>query len=228
MAAGKGMRGHRDARRASTTGVTTGDSALQRLASASPRVAAIRAMSARADASPASRASAALQRLADSAVVQRAGLEEEELLQGRFAALQRQGLEDEELMQGRFTPAQRAAQADGGAAMSGSLPAALRDGAQALAGTDLGDVRVTYDSAEPAQVGALAYAQGNEIHLGPGQEHHLPHEAWHTVQQRQGRVAPTGEVAGVALNDDPALEQEADRMGTRALVEGRRRHERGG
>ena len=108
MAAGKGMRGHRDARRASTTGVTTGDSALQRLASASPRVAAIRAMSARADASPASRASAALQRLADSAVVQRAGLEDEELLQGRFAALQRQGLEDEELMQGRFTPAQRA------------------------------------------------------------------------------------------------------------------------
>jgi hypothetical protein len=66
-------------------------------------------------------------------------------------------------------------------------------------------------------VGALAYAQGNDIHLGPGQERHLPHEAWHVVQQRQGRVQPTTSVAGVAVNDDPALEHEADTMGGKAL-----------
>jgi hypothetical protein len=27
----------------------------------------------------------------------------------------------------------------------------------------------------------------------PGQEQHLPHEAWHVVQQKQGRVKPTGQ-----------------------------------
>lgn len=41
-------------------------------------------------------------------------------------------------------------------------------------------------------VGALAYARGNDVHLAPGQERHLPHEAWHVVQQREGRVAPVG------------------------------------
>ncbi|MEL6127089.1 MAG: DUF4157 domain-containing protein, partial [Pseudomonadota bacterium] len=37
----------------------------------------------------------------------------------------------------------------------------------------------------------MAYAQGSNIHLGPGQDQHLPHEAWHVVQQRQGRVPTT-------------------------------------
>ncbi|MEM7041075.1 MAG: DUF4157 domain-containing protein [Bacteroidota bacterium] len=35
---------------------------------------------------------------------------------------------------------------------------------------------------------AHAYDQGTDIHIGPGQEKHLPHEAWHVVQQKQGRV----------------------------------------
>lgn len=48
-----------------------------------------------------------------------------------------------------------------------------------------------YNSSRPAQLQALAYAQGSDIHLGPGQERHLPHEAWHGVQQAQGRVQPT-------------------------------------
>lgn len=34
------------------------------------------------------------------------------------------------------------------------------------------------------------YEQGTDIHVGPGQEQHLPHEAWHEVSQRQGRVRP--------------------------------------
>ena len=68
----------------------------------------------------------------------------------------------------------------------------------------------------PAAVGALAYAQGSDIHLAPGQERHLPHEAWHVVQQRQDRVRPTASAGGVAINDDAALEQEADAMGARA------------
>ena len=43
------------------------------------------------------------------------------------------------------------------------------------------DVNVHYNSNKPAQLQAHAYAQGTDIHLGPGQEKHLPHEAWHVV-----------------------------------------------
>jgi uncharacterized protein DUF4157 len=55
---------------------------------------------------------------------------------------------------------------------------------------------VHYNSTKPAQLNALAYAQGNDIHLGAGQEQHLPHEAWHVLQQRQGRVASTAQFFG--------------------------------
>ena len=78
-------------------------------------------------------------------------------------------------------------------------------------------VQVHSNSAKPKELNALAYTQGNEIHVGPGQEQHLPHEAWHVVQQRQGRVAPTFQAkGGVPINDDKSLEQEADVMGARA------------
>ncbi len=97
------------------------------------------------------------------------------------------------------------------------LPDALKEGVEALSGVPLDDVRVHYNSTKPAEVQASAYAQGTEIHVGPGQERHLPHEAWHVVQQRQGRVAPTMQVDGVPVNDDASLEREADAMGSSAL-----------
>lgn len=100
------------------------------------------------------------------------------------------------------------------------LPDGLKAGIEALSGTDLSDVRVHRNSSQPAQLNALAYAQGNEIHLGPGQDHHLPHEAWHVVQQREGRVQPTMQMGGVDINDDAGLEAEADRMGDEALRRG--------
>lgn len=103
-----------------------------------------------------------------------------------------------------------------GDAARGGLPDGLRRGMEALSGEDLSDVRVHRGSSRPARLGAHAFAQGSDIHLAPGQERHLPHEAWHVVQQRQGRVPATGRVAGVAVNDDAALEREADRMGSRA------------
>ncbi|MFK2898732.1 DUF4157 domain-containing protein [Dyella jejuensis] len=87
---------------------------------------------------------------------------------------------------------------------------------------DMSEVAVHRNSSRPAQLNALAYAQGNDIHLGPGQEQHLPHEAWHVVQQRQGRVRPTMQLkAGVDVNDEATLEHEADVMGARALSAGR-------
>lgn len=59
--------------------------------------------------------------------------------------------------------------------------------------------------------------QGQDIHLGPGQEKHLPHEGWHAVQQMQGRVKPTMQEKGMSTNDDAELEREADVMGARAI-----------
>ncbi|MDR7334599.1 DUF4157 domain-containing protein [Roseateles asaccharophilus] len=97
------------------------------------------------------------------------------------------------------------------------LPNGLKAGIESLSGMDMSDVRVHRNSSQPAQLNALAYAQGNDIHLGPGQEEHLPHEAWHVVQQRQGRVQPTMQMAGVDVNDDKGLESEADVMGGRAV-----------
>lgn len=99
---------------------------------------------------------------------------------------------------------------------SGGLPDNLKAGIESLSGMSVDDVKVHYNSSKPAQVGALAYAQGSDIYLAPGQTQHLAHEAWHVVQQRQGRVRPTTEVSGVAVNDNVQLEREADVMGAMA------------
>jgi hypothetical protein len=105
------------------------------------------------------------------------------------------------------------------AAADGALPAELRAKLERMSGIDLRDVRVHRNSDRPASVGALAFAQGNEIHLGPGQEQHLPHEAWHVVQQRQGRVGPMPQRKSASpVVDDPDLEAEADEMGARAAT----------
>lgn len=93
------------------------------------------------------------------------------------------------------------------------LPDPLKARVEGLSGLAMDDVRVHYNSTRPTQVEALATTQGNDIHIAPGQERHLPHEAWHVVQQKQGRVAPTLQMKGVAINDDSGLEREADRMG---------------
>lgn len=99
------------------------------------------------------------------------------------------------------------------------LPNQLKAGIEGLSGMSMDHVKVHYNSSQPAQLNAHAYAQGHEIHLGPGQEKHLPHEAWHVVQQAQGRVRPTIQMmAGVKVNDDKSLEAEADLMGSRALL----------
>lgn len=99
------------------------------------------------------------------------------------------------------------------------LPDQLKSGVESLSGMSLDNVRVHYNSARPAQLNALAYAQGTEIHVAPGQEKHLPHEAWHVVQQAQGRVEPTTQMKrGEAVNDDQGLEHEADVMGAKAAA----------
>ena len=96
------------------------------------------------------------------------------------------------------------------------LPDYLKTGIESFSGLSLDDVRVHYNSPKPAEVQALAYTRGSEIHVGPGQEQHLAHEAWHVVQQKQGRVQPTLHMDGIAINNDVGLEQEATVMGARS------------
>lgn len=99
------------------------------------------------------------------------------------------------------------------------LPDNLKTGMENLSGYSMDDVKVHYNSDKPAQLQAHAYAQGTHIHLASGQEQHLPHEAWHVVQQKQGRVKPTLQMKGkVNVNDDAGLEKEADVMGAKALL----------
>jgi len=97
------------------------------------------------------------------------------------------------------------------------LPNQLKSGIESLSGMSMDHVTVHYNSDKPAQLQAHAYAQGSEIHLGAGQERHLPHEAWHIVQQAQGRVWPTLQMKTSVINDDPLLEKEADIMGDKAV-----------
>lgn len=97
------------------------------------------------------------------------------------------------------------------------LPDELKHGVENLSGYSMDDVKVHYNSSQPATLQAHAYAQGTDIHIAPGQEKHLPHEAWHVVQQKQGRVKPTMQMKGkMNVNDDAGLEKEADVMGAKA------------
>ncbi len=96
------------------------------------------------------------------------------------------------------------------------LPDNLKSGIENLSGYSMNDVKVHYNSDKPAQLNAHAYAQGTDINLASGQEKYLPHEAWHVVQQKQGRVKPTIQTkSDVAINDNSGLENEADKMGTK-------------
>jgi hypothetical protein len=99
------------------------------------------------------------------------------------------------------------------------LPGNIKSGVEGLSGMSMDDVKVHRNSSKPAEIQAHAYAMGNDIHVAPGQEKHLPHEAWHVVQQKQGRVQANMQLkGGVNVNADQSLEQEADVMGSKAIA----------
>ena len=133
--------------------------------------------------------------------------EEEETVQNKsITQLQK----DDEVLQGKFDTIQQKTKNTG-------LPDNLKSGVENMSGLSMDDVRVHYNSDKPAQMQAHAYAQGTDIHVAPGQEKHLAHEAWHVVQQKQGRVRPTMQLQGVYVNNDTSLESEADIMGSKAM-----------
>jgi hypothetical protein len=132
------------------------------------------------------------------------------------------------------TPVQRASADEVGYAGAGPtgastatagtrMPAAVQAKMEHAFGADFSAVRIHEGPQAPA-LGALAYAQGTDIHFAPGQydpgsqrgQEILGHELTHVVQQAEGRVQATGQAKGVGLNDDDGLEREADEMGARA------------
>lgn len=137
--------------------------------------------------------------------------------------VQRIGSDDEEenkeALQGKFDgPVQCKAENQTG------IPDAVKQRMEDSFGTDFSDVHVHPDSSKAPEVGALAYTQGTDIHFAPGQfkpetsagQQLLGHELAHVVQQAEGRVQPTTEIGGMPVNDDPALEHEADVLGAKA------------
>jgi hypothetical protein len=147
-------------------------------------------------------------------VVQKAGPEEE--LQMKKEVIQKAGPEEELPAQAKFETVQKE-EAPAKSNNTG-MPDGVKSGIENMSGMDMSDVKVNYNSSKPKEMGAHAYAQGNDIQIAPGQEQHLGHEAWHVVQQRQGRVKATKQMkSGVPVNDDPGLENEADVMGARAM-----------
>ncbi|MDR2577972.1 MAG: DUF4157 domain-containing protein [Chitinispirillales bacterium] len=146
--------------------------------------------------------------------------EEEELLQGKFNdTVQREALdwleEEDELLQGKFSNTAQMTQEETPSANTNrtGIPDAMKTQFENVSGFSFDDVRIHYNSDKPARLDALAYTQGNQVHIAPGQEKHLGHELGHVVQQKEGRVKPTMQLQGVNVNDDASLEREADVMG---------------
>jgi hypothetical protein len=92
-------------------------------------------------------------------------------------------------------------------------------------GQDFSGVSIHKDSVSAKDINAKAYTQGTDIHFAPGEynpnskegQELLGHELTHVVQQGQGKVG-SGEIngKGLEINQDAALEKEADEMGKKA------------
>lgn len=151
-------------------------------------------------------------------VAQRDMEDEDDLLQGKLVA-QRDMEDEDDLLQGKFV-AQRKAENQTG------IPDEVKQRMESSFDTDFSSVRVHPDSSKAPDVGALAFTQGTDIHFAPGQfkpdtasgQQLLGHELTHVIQQAEGRVRPTTEIAGMSVNDDVSLEHEADVLGAKAAL----------
>jgi len=99
------------------------------------------------------------------------------------------------------------------------MPQAVRSKMEAAFNADFSNVKI-HEGDKAASMGALAYAQGEDIHFAPGMynpnstsgQELLGHELAHVIQQREGRVKATKQAKGLSVNDDTALETEADEL----------------
>lgn len=82
-------------------------------------------------------------------------------------------------------------------------------------------VKLHKNSTKATEVNANAFTQGSEIHFAPGLynpqttrgRHLIAHELTHVIQQEQSHIPATSNFRGNAVNTNPQLEREANRMG---------------
>ncbi|MEJ8546930.1 DUF4157 domain-containing protein [Brevibacillus borstelensis] len=106
------------------------------------------------------------------------------------------------------------------------LPDAVQTKMEHAFHSDFSQVQVFPHSTVAENIGAVAFAQGNDIHFAPGAyrpdtksgQKLLGHELTHVVQQREGRVKPNLPGSDLPINDDPGLEREADLRGLQAAA----------
>ena len=148
--------------------------------------------------------------------------EEEEEMQAKMNPTQLQ--EEEEEMQAKMDQSAQVAQSGPETHSSTKMPENVQAKMESSLGADFSNVNIHKDSSKASDVGALAYAQGSDVHFAPGQfkpESHagqelLGHELTHIVQQREGRVSTNIQKKGMNINNDPGLENEADQLGKKA------------
>ncbi|MCU0430829.1 MAG: DUF4157 domain-containing protein [Cytophagaceae bacterium] len=88
-------------------------------------------------------------------------------------------------------------------------------------GEDFSDVAIHDNSAQAEDLGAKAFAQGKDVHFAPGEfqpntkqgQELIGHELTHVVQQKDGKVHGSEVHGKDMVNQDPALEKEADDAG---------------
>jgi hypothetical protein len=90
------------------------------------------------------------------------------------------------------------------------IPDDLAEAMKKFVPADVGGIRVHYNAARQVHLGALAHTQGTDIFLAPGQERQLPHEVWHAIQQKQGRVSETGRTHFGLSQDAGTSKMDAD------------------
>jgi hypothetical protein len=104
------------------------------------------------------------------------------------------------------------------------MPAHVQRKMENNLGADFSNTRIHADSDNASRMKALAYTQGEDVYFARGQydpeskkgQELLGHELHHVVQQREGRVQPNSKQQGVGVNNDHALEREADQKGKAA------------
>ncbi len=152
-------------------------------------------------------------------------VEEEEEKPTQKKAIQKKTMAEEEEELQMKEPPEKKSKSSVTSGTKVSMPDGVKGKMENSFGTDFSNVNIHKDSEQATNMGALAYTQGNDVHFAPGQynpntqegQELLGHELAHVVQQRQGRVKPTKEQGkGLAVNDNPSLENEADFMGARA------------
>ncbi len=119
---------------------------------------------------------------------------------------------------------------DGQGVASNGLPHKLNKKMAKAFKYDFSKVEIHTNSTKAKEVGAYAFAQGNEVHFAHGYyqpetregQELIGHELAHVKQQAEGRVKPTTIIEGTPtleetpVNDDQALEKEADEQGKKA------------